>query len=321
MVNVPRLHYPSAISAASPLFNSCVHISVLEVGPGPKSVLGYLPGRLRRKVRRYAAFEPNDLFATRLGEWLCSTSETESPLPCLKSPADIYRTPFDLSSNAGSGTGTGTSDSDEKFDVIIFCHSMYGVKPKARFIERALEMLVEGGMVVVFHRDGTLNLDGLVCYRTASFAAGTVCVEDNDVVLDCFARFVAGFVMQDVEEDKAVRVEWRKVCRSLGRRDEAHPDHLLLSSPNVMAAFTQHATTLPELTAQVPLLKEGKMVKNRGARLHCPASIVRPTGIRHVQQCVRWALKHGVGLTVVGGGHSGHCLWRNVASVDMGAFD
>ena len=62
--------------------------------------------------------------------------------------------------------------------------------------------------------------------------------------------------------DKAIRVEWRKVYRALGRREEAHPDHLLFSSPDLMVAFTQHATTLPELTAQMPLVKGDKMVKN-----------------------------------------------------------
>jgi len=315
---------PQLSQLLAPLFNSRIHISALEIGPGPKSLLGYLPRRLRGKVRRYTAFEPNGLFATRLEEWLCSTSETESPLPCLESPPDIHRIPFVLEDNIGSGTGPGTSDDGEKYDIILFCHSMYGMKPKHRFIERALEMIVErpqGGMVAVFHRDGALHLDGLVCHRTASFPTGVVRVVNNDEVLDCFAPFVAGFVMQDVDVDKAIRVEWHKVCRALGRREEVHPDHLLFSSPNVMAAFTQHATTLPELTAQVPLVKGYQTVKNREARLHRPAAIIRPTEVRHVQQCVRWALKHGVGLTVVGGGHSGHCLWPNVVSVDMGAFD
>lgn len=318
---------PQLSRLLAPLFNSRTHISVLEIGPGPKSVFGYLPGHLRRKVRRYTAFEPNGLFATRVEKWLCSTSETETepPLPCLESPPDIHRIPFVLNQQHSTGIGTGMSDSDEKFDVILFCHSMYGMKPKARFIERALEMLVErpeGGMVVVFHREGTLHLDGLVCNRTAFFPTGAVSVVNDDEVLDCFAPFVAGFGMQDVEADKAIRVEWRKVCRALSRREEAHPDHLSFSAPNVMATFTQHATKLPELTAQVPLVKGDKMViKNREARLRHPASIVRPTEVRHVQQCVQWALKHGVGLTVVGGSHSGHCLWPSVVSVDMGAFD
>ena len=212
---------PQLSQLLAPLFNSRIHISALEIGPGPKSLLGYLPGRLRRKVRKYTAFEPNGLFATRLEEWLCSTSETESPLLCLENPPDIHRIPFVLQDNIGSGTSTGTSDDDEKYDIILFCHSMYGMKPKHRFIERALEMLVErpqGGMVAVFHRDGALHLDGLVCHRTASFPTGVVSVANDDEVLDCFASFVAGFIMQDVDVDKAIRVDWREVCRALGRR-------------------------------------------------------------------------------------------------------
>jgi hypothetical protein len=303
------------------LFISRTHISALEIGPGPKSLFGYLPAHLRRKVRKYTAFEPNGLFATRLEEWLCSTSETESPLPCLDGPPDIHRVPFVLKDNIVYGNDT--SDDEDKYDIILFCHSMYGMKPKHRFIERALELLVErpqGGMVAVFHRDGALYLEGLVCHRTTSFPSGVVRVADDDEVLDCFAPFIAGFIMQDVDVDKAIRIEWRKVCRALGRHEEAYPDHLFFSSPQVMAAFTQHATALPELTAQVPLRRD-KAVKNREACLYRPASMIRPTEVRHVQQCIRWALKHGVGLTVIGGGHSGHCLWPNVVSVDMGAFD
>ncbi|KAK5991819.1 hypothetical protein PT974_05205 [Cladobotryum mycophilum] len=315
---------PQLSQLLTALLNSRIHISVLEIGPGPKSILGHLPDHLRRRITRYTAFEPNDLFATRLEEWLSSVSETESPLPCLKSPPDIHRTPFVSESNTKSGTGTGTNYGDQKFDVILFCHSMYGMNPKHRFIERALEMLVErseGGLVVVFHREGALHLDGLVCHRTASFPAGVIRVVNDDEALDCFAPFIAGFVMQDTGVDKATRVEWRKVCRALGRREEAYPNHLLFSSPNTMMVFTQHATALPELTAQVPLEKGDKTVKNLEARLHRPASIIRPTEVRHVQQCIRWALEHKVGLTVLGGGHSGHCLRSNVVSIDMGAFD
>lgn len=162
---------------------------------------------------------------------------------------------------------------------------MYGVKPKYRFIERALEMLAErlpGGMMAVSHCDGALNFDGLVCHQTASFPTRVVSVANEDKVLDCFAPFVTGFILQNVDVNKAIRVDWRKMCRALGRREEVHPDHLLFSSPNVMLAFTQHATKLPELTGQVPLVKGDKTVKNREARLHYPASIIRPTKVRHV---------------------------------------
>lgn len=317
---------PQLSQLLDPLFDSRSHISVLEIGPGPESVLGHLPSRLRQKVKTYTAFEPNGFFATRLEKWACPASMAESPLPCLESPADIHRGPFVLGDDTESDTGggTGMANGNEEYDIILFCHSMYGLKPKHRYIERALEMLVErpqGGMVVVFHRDGSLQFDGLVCHRTASFPNGVVRVADEDEALDCFARYIAGFVMQDGEVDKATRLEWRKVCRALSRREKAHPD-LMFSSPDFMVAFGKHAATLPELTAQVPLVKEERpVIKNREARLHRPASIIRPTEVQHVQQCVRWARKYGVGLTVLGGGHSGHCLWPNVVSVDMKAFD
>jgi adenine phosphoribosyltransferase len=226
----------------------------------------------------------------------------------------------DISTSAG-GNGVG----DEKFDVILFCHSMYGMKPKHRFIRRALEMLVEqprDGLVIAFHRE-SLYVDGLVCHRTVSFPTGVVRLADgDDETLDCFAPFIAGFTAPD----EPVRAEWRIVCRALGRRGAAlagdQEDHLVFSAPSVMAAFTRHATALPELTAEVPLATTGHTtVKNREARRHRPAAVVRPTEVRHVQECVRWALRHDVGLTVVGGGHSGHCLWPNVVAVDMGAFD
>lgn len=59
---------PQLSQLLAPLFDSRIHISALEIGPGPKSVLGYLPDRLRRKIKRYTAFEPNGLFAASLGE-------------------------------------------------------------------------------------------------------------------------------------------------------------------------------------------------------------------------------------------------------------
>lgn len=89
-----------------------------------------------------------------------------------------------------------------------------------------------------------------------------------------------------------------------------------------MLAFgRQAATALSELTDVVSLADGEREAKNREARTHRPAAVVRPTEVRHVQACVRWALRHGVGLTVVGGGHSGQCVLSNVVAVDMAAFN
>ncbi|KAJ4321827.1 hypothetical protein N0V84_005122 [Fusarium piperis] len=282
-----------------PLVNSDSPISVLEIGPGPKSVLGHLPDYLRNKVGNYSAFEPNELFVSLLEDWF-----TESPLLRLGSPPDIRPIPFDLNS-AVHDIG--------KFDLIVFCHSMYGMAPKRTYIERALEMLADRGLVVVFHRESP-DFDGLVCKHTASFPTGVTRVPQDDKSLDFFASFIAGF---DVHHVPTLRPEWRKICRDLGRPDGGH---LLFSSPEIMVAFNQHATALPKLMAMVPLIKD-KTVKNREARLHQPTAVMRPTRIQHVQQCVEWAREHELGLAIIGGGHSGHCIQPNVVSVDMSAFD
>lgn len=88
-------------------------------------------------------------------------------------------------------------DDNEKFDIVLFCHSMYGMKPKAEFIKKAIKMLVEqpeDGMVIVFHRDETLRLDGLVCQQTASFPTGAVSVTGDDDVLDISLLLLPGFL-------------------------------------------------------------------------------------------------------------------------------
>lgn len=312
---------PQLSTLLTPLLQAYAHISVLEIGPGPKSVLGYLPDHQRAKINKYTAIEPDVLYADRLDPWLCSSSEG-SPFPCQKAKPIIHRELFQ---------SYATTRQDDKFDIVLFCHSLYGMKPKRKAIEDALGFLDEqrdGGMVIVFHRDDALDLGDLVCQRRASFPTGTIHADDSDNALDCFAAFVAGHTIQ--EKGTGLREEWRKICRELGRRevDEGKPNqyHLIFSTPELMLAFTKHATMLPELTAHINAVtksSDGEMrtVKNPEARLRRPAAILRPTNILQVQQCAQWAVKHGLGLTVVSGSHGGHCLQSHVVAVDMRAFD
>ncbi|KAI8243723.1 adenine phosphoribosyltransferase [Colletotrichum sp. SAR 10_96] len=292
----------------TPIFKSRLRVSVLEVGPGPKSVLGCVPLEMRRKITTYSALEPNELFAPQLEEWLKSADENGLPLPCLQGP-DVRRMPFDLNSSKETFC-------DEKFDVILFCHSMYGMHPKHEYLRAALDLLVDQpkSTVIVFHRNGPLHLQGLVPYQVATFPAGIVRVKNTNETLKRFTSFIAGFIPKTT----AIQNEWRNICRSLGRRDEGH---LIFAAPEVMMAFTRHSTALSELTSRVPVADGEMQVKNREARLHRPAAVIRPSTIHHVQECILWALKHRMALTVVGGGHSGHCLWPNVVAIDMNAFN
>ncbi|KAJ4243060.1 hypothetical protein NW757_011591 [Fusarium falciforme] len=50
------------LAQLAPLVNSDSPISVPEIGPRPKSILGYLPEHLRKKIGKYSALEPNQLF-------------------------------------------------------------------------------------------------------------------------------------------------------------------------------------------------------------------------------------------------------------------
>ncbi|KAK1710015.1 uncharacterized protein BDZ83DRAFT_724092 [Colletotrichum acutatum] len=291
---------PQLCRLLNPIIHSRLGISVLEIGPGPRSVLGDLPRDVKRKIKRYTAFEPNGLFASKLEESFLSTEE--AVLPFLETGPDIRQTPFNPENSL-------RSLSDNKFDVVLFCHSMYGMNPKDDYICAALTLLDEH-----VANDGPLGLACLVPHQTANFPTGIVRVADTDDALDSFASFIAGFVPQS---DKVLQ-EWRENCRTVGRRDI---DDLVFAAPDVMMTFSRHSTTLHDLTSQLPQIGEVMHVKNREARLHCPASIVRPGHIQQVQECVRWALEHRMALTVVGGGHSGHCLWPDIVAIDMSAFN
>ncbi|KAK7213061.1 hypothetical protein V2G26_020239 [Clonostachys chloroleuca] len=293
-------------------------ISVLEIGPGPKSILGDLSKHIGQKIRKYVALEPNTLFFQSLKQWL-----TSHPFPCSESPPDVREIPFTLD-DGSEDSDVGASHFDEKFDIILFCHSMYGMKFKDKVLKEARYMLAErpeSGMIVVFHRDGVLQLDDLVCHKTASFPTGISRIQNVPEILDCFTPLIAGLVMQDINVDEVVRLRWREVCCTLARRDQDHPEYLVFSSPNVMVTFTRDATMLPALTKRVPLSDGQRIVKNREAYSRHPVPVVVPKDVQQIQTCVQWALACKVGLTVIGGGHSGHCLWPNVVSIDMAAFN
>lgn len=282
-------------------------ISVLEIGPGPKTVLASLPRHLRDKVERFEALEPSALFVTKL------EASLKHSFPSLKNLPNIYHGPFTLDS---------VVPNNGKFDTVIFCHSMYAMKPKADFIRLAVTMLNQNGVVIVCHRDGLAQqLNGLVCQQFAFWPMESIRLTDgDDGELDAFASLVAGFTVHDAH----VLVKWRKTCRTLGIGHDETAEKLVFRSPEVMIVLNQHAeTALGDLAAQgIPLAPSGKRltVKNPEARLHLPAAIARPTEISHIQKCVRWALRNHVGLTVVGGTHSSQCLWPAVAAIDMAAF-
>jgi hypothetical protein len=202
---------------------------------------------------------------------------------------------------------------------------MYGMNPRHEIIKHALSLLRDQSgdeMVVVFHRDGALNLDSLACRHVAVSPTGVVHVrdDDDDDKLDAFADFVAGSSVRDEAIAKKLHKKHREVCRALGDHRDGEPGYLSFSSPEIMAAFGEQAINLSALTAQVPLASRATRIKNREARIRHPAAVVRPETVEQVQRCVRWALDNRAGLSIIGGSHSGNCSWSHVVAVDMSAF-
>ncbi|KAF5569479.1 higher eukaryotic phosphomevalonate kinase [Fusarium phyllophilum] len=286
-------------------------ISVLEIGPGPESVLGRLPASLRKRITKYVALEPSFQYTQSLQRWV-SPKENERPFPSSKQtlvrPASFIK----------------QSCPGEKYDVILFCHGLYGLKNKEEILRHTIEMLPEDpldGMVILFHRAGSLILDNLVCHRSLSVPNRAVAIKDDDEAIDSFTRFIVGYRLTTGVLYETRQAQWRTICRQLAGRDDARPGHLIFNSPEIMIAMTRHARNLPDLTALVPLVHRPYEVKNRQALCNKPAAIVRPLDISQVQSCVRWALANKTSLAILGGGHSDHCLWPHVVSIDMSAFD
>lgn len=301
---------PQLSQLVTQITDSNGHISVLEIGPGPNSIVAAIPEHLRRKVRRYYAHEPNEISASALQDIL----DKDCPFPCLEASPIVQLLPFSLDSKP-QHTIQNSQCGVENFDLVLFCHSMYGMENNRAVIRQALSLLAnDKAMVVIFHRE-SLNLGepGLAAHQTASFPTGTVRVPVADQgALESFAAFIAGYQMADHVDEATVQ----KICRNLGRQDR---DHLVFSCPEIMIAFTKHSDALPRWPFNLPVIS-AVTVKNRQASAHQPAMVVQPMHLEHVQSCVIWAIKHGVGLAILGGGHSGHCLISNVITVDMGAF-
>ncbi|KAJ5627334.1 hypothetical protein N7528_004761 [Penicillium herquei] len=316
---------PQLTKQVASLVQSREKIDVLEIGPGPNTILGYLPSSLRRRIRKYTAFEPNVTFARELEESLSSsTLEEENVFTCLDSIAGIRREPFDMKAiHHDDVDNPGLLESDQKFDLVLFCHSLYGTGNNSKLIQATLQLLANshgGGNVVAFHRQGSSHFDDLVCHKTSSTWDGIVGVSNKDDALDTFAMFTAGYCIEDKETYKTLRAAWRHICRDLGYFDGKKLDLINFYAPEVMMSFKSNASTaLSELIGKLPL-SPNKPMKSPRARRCDPAAILAPKTFEQVQNCVKWALKHDLSLNIIGGGHSEHSVWPGVVSLDLAAF-
>lgn len=315
---------PQLSQLLAPLLNSRTSISVLDIWPGPKSILAELSDHLRRKISVYTAVGLNATYFERLSDWLANPEKMECPLPRLR-PANLVQQTTPAAENLLECRELLSTNGFAKvFDVVLFSDSTHGMGPPLEFARMALKLLPlkpASGLVVVIREQGTLQLGDLVCHHTALLPRGILRIPDNDQALDSFTSLVANTDLQKTDDNRGVQDQWRDICRTLGDRDHHYPGHLVFSVPQVISSFSRHGDSMHTSKPEVPLMNVERAIKNREARLHNSAPVFRPTDVGQLQQCVKWAIEHKTGLTVLGGGHSGHCVWPHVIGVDMSAFN
>ncbi|CAI6336791.1 unnamed protein product [Periconia digitata] len=176
-------------------------------------------------------------------------------------------------------------------------------------------------MAVIFHPDDPPSLRDLACRRRASFIGNEVRVADEVEALERFSSIVAGFSLEGGETVQ-IRMEWRRICREMGRVQEGKDSksYLHFRRSDVMVAFTANCRNLLPSASIVSEL-EGTFIKNVQASSKYPTLIATPRTQEQIRQCVNWALENNFGLTVIGGGHSEHCIQQNILAIDMKRFN
>ena len=67
----------------------------------------------------------------------------------------------------------------------------------------------------------------------------------------------------------------------------------------------------------VPYQVSLRRIKNPWAARQMPFAVSAPNSVPGVQECVTFARQYGLKLTVIGGGHSGHCLSLGALAIDL----
>lgn len=186
---------PCLSELIKPFIRSYNSISVLEIGPSPKSILSHLPNHHRSKIGKYVTFKPNKLFAICLKDWLCNRDRGLCLFPNWLCRLIIHQEKFALLAE-GICAISNSDQTSEKFYVMLFCHSMYGIQPRAEFIRRAIKFLVElpkNGLVIMFYRDEQWDLAGLIYHGQATHPMGTISIRDHDKDLNNFSSFITRF--------------------------------------------------------------------------------------------------------------------------------
>jgi adenine phosphoribosyltransferase/phosphomevalonate kinase len=253
-------------------------ISLLDIGAGSGHFLTRLVSELH--IVEYVAFESDLSLAQSLS----------------KSVTNIRKSVPDFCGEVRSEAFTSSTEVTLRANVVLLCHSLYGQADKLAIIQNAMRFVAKDGLLIVFHRwepAGTLkNISNSLLSDGILHELRCINVKFNasHLINPNVRTAVEKYIKQKLPP---IGVENQMVRRSMG-----------------LLAIEAHSC---RLTMQVPR-QVSWIAKTKNSQ---PFGVLAPKTVVGIQSCVHQTLFCGVPLSVIGGGHSGHCFRNGALALDL----
>jgi phosphomevalonate kinase len=267
-------------------------LSLLDIGPGNGHLLKALcsEGSDTMKLSRYVAFEPDvDLYA-----------ELQDTVEKLGLVSSTKCQPFTPS--------TSVESADGPFDLVLLSHSLYTVEEKVLLVNRALDAVAPGGVLLIFHRwaaGGTLDQISAQLYSQAIMHHKQLFLVELDL---------NGLTLEE-------RLRLSRYTRDATITNDACFSALRKIGFIGVEPYSCHVGPKAEADAAIEKMRQSVTYTARSA---APAAVVTPNTTVGIQSWLLAAAKQFVGdgsVTVVGGGHSANCLASNAIAINMCLWD
>lgn len=278
-----------------PLSHISTGLSVLDIGAGNGRLLKEFCSveGLEGCVSQYVAFEQDEDLCKEL-------QSTVTSLGFHVGNSAIHPSQFNQDTTIEQAGG--------RAHIVLLSHSLYSATSKTDLVDQALECVAPGGVLLIFHRwkmDG--SLDKLSSHLTRRKIIHQLEVWDTDLYVAHLSPRDQSRMSKYTKGAVAAYNESSTVKRTVG-----------------YIGVEVHSCKLDGKLASDDAIGDTRMKISYAARTKQPAAIVVPSTVVGVQACLRAASLKSVGcgsVTVIGGGHSGHCLADNAIAISMKLWD
>ena len=240
---------------------------------------------------------------------------------------------------------TETVKLDRLFGIILFCHSLYGVADKSALILHALSFLAPEGTLIIFHRKEAAQK--LLTSISASLPCTHACechafdeavfhvsgLPGDDHARRLGLSLIFGRDLRDGETASVALRAFDQACiwRD-GQQVFSHPfarltiqrhsaaDALHLIGEGIQADGGLYLRAPTDHVAFAQQLKDAGIRISAEARECTPIALLQPRTRKKLSQIMEWAHEFRQCVTIIGGGHSGHCVRVGTVAISLRLF-